>query len=502
MRLVLAAVVVGVLGCGRAAAPRSADIAVVGESTRTKLEAVTPATTPWFDGKRVTLVAARGETLGIQVLHTKASSSLTLDDPAVTVRAFAVESFAVSRPSTAMYGGSQGKGRYADALTPAGSPTTNPAYFELMVGSAASPGERTGELAVGDRRFPVSLTIVNVTLPPLSSSIWAYEDPRELAWAARSSAAMPEPKDGRPPISRAEQACIDLFRAHGVLLSPDLSLEDWPERRGLLTGAKNIPVVITDDPAEVGAEVKGWIEATRGTGQVPFAIPIDEPQDAEARQRVRALAAAVRAAGGGPTTFRYAVTDEVRPEYGDLVDLYISLRGARLGDRHERWTYNGAPPYAGSMVLDAATPGARTWGWIAWRWNIATWYVWDALYWHDRHNARKAKIDPPQLDPRRDPVSFDDGDDHGNFDGVLALPTTEGCQPTLRLAAIRRGLQDRQLLELASRCAPDETKQLAAKLIPTALGDAPKTGAPSWPTDEAAWELARRELLALASCAR
>ena len=207
----------------------------------------------------------------------------------------------------------------------------------------------------------------------------------------------------------------------------------------------------------------------------------------------------MRAAGGGPDTFRYAVTAEPHPELGDAIDLYISWRAAHLvptGDPGARWTYNGAPPFAGSMVLDAETPGTRTWGWIQHRWQIPIWYVWDALYWHDRHNRRGQPLPGRALDPRRDPVSFDDGEDRGNLDGVLALP---GCTRTLRLAALRRGMQDRQLLELAGRCDPVATRALAARVVPHALADA--VGKPrAWSTDEATWELARRELLALASC--
>ena len=97
-------------------------------------------------------------------------------------------------------------------------------------------------------------------------------------------------------------------------------------------------------------------------------------------------------------------------------------------------------------------------------------------------------------------MSFDDGEDHGNLDGVLTFAANGRCQPTLRLAALRRGLQDRALLELAAKCHPKETAALAAKIIPRALGDAPSEGTPAWPTDEAAWETARKQLLELASC--
>ena len=462
------------LGCGRAPA-LGAEVAVVGESARVRLEDPRPAATPWFDGKALALVAARGETLGLQILHPGGEPvRLTIGGGGVQVVGYAVGVFRVSQPSTALYGGSHGAGRYADGLALAPEPSTSPAYLEVTIAADAAPGARTGELAVGARRYPVTLTIAHVTLPALGvARVWAYEDPRELGSTGVA------PSDG-------ERACIATFARYGVLLSPDLQSAWWPARRELLGGVRDVPAVI--DNAD---DVRGWIAATQGTGQVPFAIPIDEPRTAEARAKVRALATQVRAAGGGPATFRFAVTDAPHADYGDLVDLYISWRAAHLGDRNERWTYNGAPPYAGSLVLDAESPGTRTWGWIGWRWNIPVWYVWDALYWHDRHNSKRGL-------ELADPVSFDDGDDHGNLDGVLALP---GCRPTLRLAAVRRGLQDRQLLELAARCDQPAATALAARMVPRALGDA--TGsAPSWPTDESTWELARRELLAIAARCR
>jgi hypothetical protein len=198
-----------------------------------------------------------------------------------------------------------------------------------------------------------------------------------------------------------------------------------------------------------------------------------------------------------------AVTDVPRLAYDGAVDLYISPKVPRLGDggvvgAAQRWTYNGAPPRAGAMTLDADGPALRTWGWIAWRWKVPVWYVWDALYWHDRHDRHGAPL-PGKALTLADAISFDDGEDHGNLDGVLALPDGHGgCQPTLRLATLRRGLQDRALLELASACAADEAAAIAARLVPRALGDA-DDGDASWPSDEAPWEAARQQLLVLAA---
>jgi hypothetical protein len=129
---------------------------------------------------------------------------------------------------------------------------------------------------------------------------------------------------------------------------------------------------------------------------------------------------------------------------------------------------------------------------------VPVWYVWDALYWHDRYSAPRKKLERIQIPTSpvdRDAVTFDDGTDHGNLDGVLAYP---GLVPSLRLKVLRRGQQDRLLLDAAARCNPAAVAALTARLVPTALADAGKPpAAGSWPTDEAPWELARRELLTM-----
>jgi hypothetical protein len=485
-------------GCRRESGPA---LQIIGESVRWRIGDPVPATSAWFDGQAVTVTAARGEIVGLQVLHRGGGPvSLKLAAPGVAIRGYDVEAFEVRRPSTALYGGSHGAGAYVDGLTAAAMPTTDPAYFEIDVARDAAPATVIGELVAGGRTLNVALMIAPVTLPPLAPRVWAYEDHHELALARAGTAEVyaSDAQAGPQPVSDDERACIALFRSYGVVFSPDVHLEDWPARKELLAGLPDLPVWIAEDPAKAEAQVKGWIAATAGTGQVPFAIPIDEPRTPEARKKVRSLADVVRAAGGGPTSFRFAVTDSPHAEYGDAIDLYISPRAVHLaGDRVPRWTYNGAPPQAGAMVLDAESPGMRTWGWIAWRWQIPIWYVWDATYWHDRHNRHGAPLPGPAMDPARDPVSFDDGEDHGNFDGVLALP---GCRPTLRMAALRRGYQDLALLDLAAACDRPKAEALAARMVPRALGDAGEGGAPAWSTDDAVWETARRELIKLASC--
>ncbi|HEX5057961.1 MAG TPA: hypothetical protein VFV99_01320 [Kofleriaceae bacterium] len=464
-----------------------------------------PKTSPFYDGERIRLVAARGETIAFQVVtRTFADSSLIIKANGVSVRRWATLALQAKRASTSMYGATLGTGWYRDRLEPTDSLDdeairlleTKGTLFELVVARDADVGMFTGNVIVDQKWIPLDLTIVDVTLPPIPPRVWAYYDPRELEWAKLGTGSIEAP-------SEQEKRCIAMFRDYGVVLSVDMTPAAYPARKELLGDFPYVPVRLPKNVSAVAADVRAWIDATKGTGKLPFAIPIDEPRTPDARAKVKELATVVRAAGGGPSTFLYAVTAEPHPDFADLVDLYITLKPRRT-DTLPRWTYNGAPPRAGSMVLDTVSPGTRTWGWIGYRYNIPVWYVWDALYWNDRHNRKGAPL-PGREFGVYDAISFDDGEDRGNLDGVLALPgdTTMPCRPTLRLAAIHRGMQDRQLIELAAQCKPDETDKLVAQMVPRALGDIPGRtvagdGSPSWPTDDAAWESARQKLLEIA----
>jgi hypothetical protein len=479
------------------------DLQITSEALRLRVGDPVPRSSPFFDGSTVTLHAARGETLAFQVHHRGAgATSLALDARGVTVHGYALAPAVVKRSSSkGLFGATHGAGSYPDLLRPEPAPASNPALFEIEVARDAAPATITGSLTVDGRTLPVTLTIRDVTLPPSTAHVWAYYDPRELSWANLGAGT----KDAPSP---QEERCIATFARYGVTLTPDLTLTGYAARKHLLGDLPFIPVLLPKDPALVGAEVRGWIDATKGTGKLPFAIPIDEPRKPDARAKVKALSAAVRAAGAGPTTFLYAVTAKPHPDLGPAIDLYITLEAKRT-DTFPRWTYNGAPPRAGAFILDALSPGARTWGWIGHRYNIPVWYVWDALYWHDRHNRKGAPLPGRALDHTTDAVSFNDGEDVGNLDGVLALPGTDAtpCIPTLRLATIRRALQDRALIAAAARCNAAATDKLVERMVPRALGDipgrgAPGSGSPSWPLDDASWETARRTLLDLASCAK
>ncbi len=468
--------------------PDGAALAVVGEATRPRWTDALPTRTPFFDGERVRLRAARGEVLGVHVVREGRGTvavDLAIGAGGVRIDSYAVDHHLVTSPSTSMYGGSRGPGRYPDRLTPATPPlaVARSAFFDVAVGRDAAAGVHRGWLSVGDRRLPVELTIEDVELPDIAAAprVWAYYDATEVSHA-----------HGLPPGADTlaqERHQAALFRAHGVVASPELTAESWPERRDLVAGLAYLPVLLPRDHAALTVEVGGWIARTAGTGQVPFAIPIDEPRAILAQLRVRARAAWVRAAGGGPGRFLYAVTQRPSWLLGDDVDVYISPFAA--GVVPGAWTYNGTPPWAGAMVLDAADPGVRSWGWIAYRYDVPLWYVWDALYWRDRHN--RGRDAAPAHDLVTAPLTFDDGEDHGNLDGVLAFP---GALPSLRLKALRRGIQDRALLEALAGCAGRPAADAIARtMVPRALAGVGPGQRATWPRDEADWEAARQRIL-------
>ncbi len=494
LRRGLAALCALLAPAGCQAAP---ELAVVGDSVKVKEGADLPRRSALYAGGRVRLRAARGETLGVQVLLTHAvrgAIALDLHAKDVHIVAFRLDTVPVREPSTSMYGDSRGPGQYPDVLTPApggieGQPR---AYFDVAVGPAASPGRHTGELRIGSRRIPVELRIENARIDLRSDPlVWVYYMPGEVA------AVHGLPDDDRPEQIEVEREYYELFRRHGALLAPHLGPHRFPPRRQFMKDVRFWPAWVDhSSDANIAADVRRWLELLDGSDVRAFSIPIDEPRTAEQRERVRHVAEVIGKAGGGRPSFLRAVTDAVHPVYGDSIDLYFSPLNIPepANERRARgqlfWTYNGKPPHAGSMIIDTYGVALRTWGWIGYLYDVDLWYAWEGLYFRDRYN-RGAEA----TDLLNDPVSFDErqkgGTDFGNGDGLLAYP---GALPSLRLKALRRGLQDRLLLEQLEDCGQAAyARRVARALIPRALGEA--TGERAWPVHEAPWEEARHLVL-------
>jgi hypothetical protein len=486
------------LACHRA--PR---FQVLGGSTRLRRDEPSPLESSVFDGRIVRLRGARGETLGLEVRNPRGgarAASLKLPPSAGRVDAFSVGSLDVVEASSALYGPSRGTGSYPDVLSPepgGAVPSAELAYFDVEIPSTAPPGRYEGELTLGEppeTRIPVVLDVARARIDlhrdPL---VWAFYLPSEIARVHGLR------DDDGPAIIAEERVYYDLFRAHGVLLATDLSPARFIPRRSFVRDVRYWPVGIdisTDDA--IARDVHLWLELFRGMSATPFAIPVDEPRTLAQKGRARHVADVIGAAGGGRPRLLRGVTDGASPIYGGAIDVFVSpanlptVAAARRASGERFWTYNGRPPQAGSMILDTDGAALRTWGWIAYRYDVELWYAWEGLYFSDRYNGAgptDVVHDPITFDERRRPGNKNG--DWGNGDGVLAYP---GPLPSLRLKALRRGLQDRLLLQELEACGGgEEAHRIARRVVPRALDEAGPT--PAWSALEPEWEAARREVL-------
>jgi hypothetical protein len=352
------------------------------------------------------------------------------------------------------------------------------AFFDVAIAADAAPGRYRGLLRVTDRAISVELTVeparIDLFATPL---VWIWYLPREIAAAHH----LPDDDAALLPVERRYHA---LVRAHGAYLASDLPRARFEARRDLMAGTRYWPVALDD----LRADADAWDRRFAALPETAFVIPVDEPGTPAARADARAKAEAI----GKHEKLLRAVTAAPSPDFGGAFDVYLSPASRPP----HRWTYNGVPPSAGALTIDTDGTALRSWGWIAARYQVELWHVWEGTYYADRYNGGRPTdvlSDPLTFDQRRRGARYPDW---GNGDGVLVYPGPgPDPWPSLRLKALRRGLTDRLLLQALAACgAGDVAEREAAALIPRALDEA-TAGAPAWPAGEAPWEAARARLL-------
>ena len=440
---------------------------------------------------------------------------------------------AVKEPSSAMYGpGSPGPGEYPDPLPPLGPGGTAPleagnnlVWVDILVPGETPVGEYSSELHAGPLSQPVRLRVLAPRLPETDRQlVMVYYSPHLIREALGVTGEA---------FTALDRAYHRLVHAHGAYLASDPPLENMPRYRPMLDGTlfesgpgrgQPPPYWPVDlQPRDRRAPLQAaaartirWFEKNAPRTR-PFAYLADEPGSLEDYQRIRRLASWIHEAPAPGNRLPVMVTEQVSPQepgWPSLVgsvDYWVSAesfpepaRSRRRQTRERFFTYNGRQPGAGRHTIDADGVSLRSWGWIAWLFEIDMWFYWQGTYYRDEHNGG------PRLAPEHlftDPLTFDQrrgGRDiaFGNGDGVLVYP---GASPiaSIRLKQIRRGVQDRLYLLLAQRCGKGrEARAIARKLIPRAMNEA-KGCARAWLSDEAAWERARLGLLRLLEgCAR
>jgi hypothetical protein len=144
------------------------------------------------------------------------------------------------------------------------------------------------------------------------------------------------------------------------------------------------------------------------------------------------------------------------------------------------WIYNGRLPHTGTLLLDADPRGLTANGWIAAAAGIERWFYWESTYWDDDNRGGHGPIDPFLVSE-----SFHNAaGDSALGDGLLLYPGKPvgypGVLPSLRLKAVRRGIEDAGIIALAAREHAGDAARLVMAALPAALDEVPDDQRASW----------------------
>ncbi|AKT37772.1 glycoside hydrolase domain-containing protein [Chondromyces crocatus] len=400
-------------------------------------------------------------------------------------------------------------------------------WVDVLVPEQAAAGLYTGKVrtTAGDVALgglDVQLTVADAVLPYRPVNVFAYYDAYQMANRLG---------DRTPAGATASESQVwQLLHQHHVDALPPLTRPDEIERMraaldgSLFTEAHGYrgpgvgvaPAVLAlgtyGDLGEPNAETLARAEAL--AERVPEAIrevfvyAIDEQCDSPRGPGWKKLLQGSKIAG----RVRVGHTCGRDPSRQDVDVVMVpaqrfdarTARAARALGK-EVWVYNGALPQAGTFMIDAPITSLLANGWIAASYPVGRWFLWEVGFWHDGNRGGKGPIDPFVQ-----PENFhnDDGDACLG-DGMLLYPGTQvgaqatgslglpGVMPSLRLKALRRGIQDAGYAALARAGHTEEVDAILAKVIPVALQDADSARPAAWPRDGAAFAAAREALRAL-----
>jgi hypothetical protein len=177
---------------------------------------------------------------------------------------------------------------------------------------------------------------------------------------------------------------------------------------------------------------------------------------------------------------------------------------ARAAGKHA-WIYNGQLPRTGCLMLDADPRGLIADGWISAAFGIERWFYWESVFWDDDNSGGRGRIDPFTAVE----TFHNDEGDVALLDGLLLYPGrqegkfaahslgVDAVLPSLRLKALRRGIQDAGLIALAAREHADDVRRIVMERIPRALDEAPPVEKAAWDRPDGSFADAREALRAL-----
>ena len=211
-----------------------------------------------------------------------------------------------------------------------------------------------------------------------------------------------------------------------------------------------------------------------GWGERIYIYPVDEPHTSEDYRQVREFAALAHEAN---RNIKLLLTDTPTPERPASKELFGAVKiwvvlfagfdeaavTKRLATGDEVWSYTalvqGNRP-APHWQLDFPLLNYRVPLWINWRYGLTGLLYWTTTYWKE------------MADPWVDPLSYRH---QYNGEGVLFYPGTavgyDGPVPSIRLKAIRDGVEDYEYLKLLADRGDKAFADAAARRIARSWSD-------------------------------
>lgn len=396
-------------------------------------------------------------------------------------------------------------------------PKTPPGLYQGVYRVSAAEGRRV--------EIPVRLLVWDFDLPRVSRLYTAFGSPSASLrsyYARRAKAGKePAPKDWGP----IDVQCARLLSQHRInAIPPPGALVPQPQADGSFRiPAQQIkafqefvdryhlnaypiahPSRVVKDPiaeqARLRAWLKAWDEAIEQINRsVLFYIYLrDEPNDPQAYQYVQRWGRAIRQLD---TKVKVLVTEQTWPQnedWGDLygaVDIWCPLfslfkpesAALRQAQGEMIWIYTalcqGKPtPW---WHTDYPLLHYRIAPWMAWRYRIRGLLYWSLVFWNHVEDPWTQAWTYDRRAEGKGPVF--------NGEGSLLYPARavgfEGLVPSLRLKALRDGIEDYDylaLLEQLGRSA--DAEKVVLELAPSWY---------EWEPNPAAWQTARRKLAEL-----
>ncbi|HPU06722.1 MAG TPA: DUF4091 domain-containing protein [Thermogutta sp.] len=401
-------------------------------------------------------------------------------------------------------------------------------WVDVFVSKDVPPGTYRGTLKVISQEgqvvaMPVNLEVWDFTLPRVPSLVTALGSPAERmrAYYARQS------KEGKESEqvnwATVEKQCALLAQEHRINAYPP---SDWLrlEREGeeFRLSDENVarlrewidtycvnaiqvpsPVGIVKDPQANNQALQAWarawdraIESIDRPHVVYYIYLKDEPNDPEAYEFVRVWGKAIRAT---KTKVKVMVVEQTRtqnPAWGDLygaVDIWCSLfplydeptarERQALGEI--MWAYTALCQLAKTpwWHIDYPLLNYRVPCWMSYRYDIR-----GLLYWGGM--SHWSQVEDPWTDPRTYRPGRSNRPLIYNGEGTLVYPAKpcgyDGIVPSLRLKALRDGIEDYDYFMILQRAGQGEKAlKIVQQLAPSWF---------EWNPDPQAYEAARREL--------